>query len=98
MFAGTALSVHLFVCAGLSLFIIYGPYLYVVVCVLYTYNLTIGSVKHSFIEAQYYFGLNSIEIEYELHYAHSLLAIPHHQLKDNSKFNANFKLNMKYDC
>ena len=57
----------------------------------------IGLVKHSFIEAQYYFGLNSIEIEYELHYAHSLLAIPHHQLKDNSKFNVNFNLNMKYD-
>ena len=55
------------------------------------------SVKHSFIEAQYYFGLNSIEIEYELHYAHSLLAIPHHQLKDNSKFKVNFNLNMKYD-
>ena len=42
MFAGTALSVRLFVCAGLSLFIIYGPYLYVVVCVFYTYNLTWG--------------------------------------------------------
>ena len=40
MFAGTALSVHLFVCADLSLFIIYGPYLYVVVCVFYAYNLT----------------------------------------------------------
>ena len=40
MFAGTALPVHLFVYAGLSLFIIYGPYLYVVVCVLYAYNLT----------------------------------------------------------
>ena len=59
--------------------------------------LNIWSVKHSFIEAQYYFGLNSIEIEYELCYAHSLLAIPHHQLKDNSKFNVNFNLNMKYD-
>ena len=41
MFAGTALSVCLFVCAGLSLFIICGPYLSVVVCVLYAYNLTI---------------------------------------------------------
>ena len=41
MFAGTALSVRVFVYAGLSLFIISGPYLYVVVCVLYTYNLTI---------------------------------------------------------
>ena len=40
MFAGTALSVRLFVCAGLSLFIIYGPYLYVVVCMFYAYNLT----------------------------------------------------------
>ena len=40
MFAGTALSVHLFVCVGLSLFIICGPYLSVVVCVLYAYNLT----------------------------------------------------------
>ena len=42
MFAGTALSVRLLVYAGLSLFIISGPYLYMVVCVLYVYNLTIG--------------------------------------------------------
>ena len=42
MFVGTALSVRLFVCAGLSLFIIYGPYLYVVVCVFYAYNLDMG--------------------------------------------------------
>ena len=42
MFAGTALSVHLFVNAGLSLFIICGPYLSVVVCVFYAYNLTLG--------------------------------------------------------
>ena len=40
MFAGTALSIHLLVYAGLSLFIISGPYLYMVVCVLYVYNLT----------------------------------------------------------
>ena len=46
MFAGTALSVRLFVCAGLSLFIIYGPYLYVVVCVFYTYNLTLVQMEH----------------------------------------------------
>ena len=30
-------------------------------------------------------------------YIHSLLAIPHHQLKVNRKFNVNFNLNMKYD-
>ena len=41
MFAGTALSVRVFVYAGLSLFIINGPYFYVVVCVLYAYNLTV---------------------------------------------------------
>ena len=41
MFTGTALSVHLLVYAGLSLFIISGPYLYMVVCVVYAYNLTI---------------------------------------------------------
>ena len=45
MFAGMALSVHLFVYAGLSLFIISGPYLYMVVCILYTYNLTWGGLK-----------------------------------------------------
>ena len=45
MFAGMALSVCLFVYAGLSLFIISGPYLYMVVCVLYTYNLTWGGLK-----------------------------------------------------
>ena len=45
MFAGTALSVRLLVYAGLSLFIIYGPYLYVVVCVFYAYNLTVSQPK-----------------------------------------------------
>ena len=45
MFAGTALSVRLLVYAGLSLFIMSGPYLYMVVCVLYAYNLTWGGLK-----------------------------------------------------
>ena len=43
MFAGTALSVCLLVYAGLSLFIICGPYVYMVVCVVYAYNLTGGA-------------------------------------------------------
>ena len=46
MFAGTALSVRVFIYAGLSLFIINRPYLYAVVCVLYAYNLTCSG-KHS---------------------------------------------------
>ena len=46
MFAGTALSVRLFVYAGLSLFIISWPYLYMVVCILYAYNLTWGGLKN----------------------------------------------------
>ena len=46
MFAGTALFVRLFVYAGLSLFIINGPYLYMVVCILYAYNLTWGGLKN----------------------------------------------------
>ena len=37
---GTALSVCLLVYAGLSLFVINGPYVYMVVCVVYAYNLT----------------------------------------------------------
>ena len=41
MLAGTALYIRLLVCAGLSLFIISGLYVYVVVCVVYMYNLTI---------------------------------------------------------
>ena len=41
MFAGTAVSVCLLVYVGLSLFIIGGPYVYMVVCVLYAYNLTL---------------------------------------------------------
>ena len=40
MFVGTALSVRLLVYAGLSLFIINGPCVYMVVCVVYAYNLT----------------------------------------------------------
>ena len=43
MFAGTALSVRLLVYVGLSLFIINGPYVYMVVCVVYAYNLTVGT-------------------------------------------------------
>ena len=39
---GTVLSVRLSVRAGLSLFIIVGPYLYLVVCVVYAYNLAIA--------------------------------------------------------
>ena len=46
MFAGTALSVCLLVYAGLSLFIINGPYVYMVVCVVYAYNLTWGGPKN----------------------------------------------------
>ena len=46
MFAIMALSVRLLVYAGLSLFIISRPYLYVVVCVLYAYNLTWGGLKN----------------------------------------------------
>ena len=46
MFAGTALSVGLLVYAGLSLFIVNRPYIYVVVCVVYAYNLTWGGPKN----------------------------------------------------
>ena len=46
MFVGTALSVRLLVYVGLSLFIINGPYVYMVVCVIYAYNLTWGGLKN----------------------------------------------------
>ena len=46
MFMGTAFSVRLLVYAGLSLFIINGPYLYMLVCVPYAYNLTWGGLKN----------------------------------------------------
>ena len=39
---GTALYICLLFCVGLSLFIISGLYVYVVVCVVYAYNLTWG--------------------------------------------------------
>ena len=42
MFTGMALSVPLLVYAGLSLFIIGGPYLYMVVSIFYAYNLTVA--------------------------------------------------------
>ena len=44
--AGTALYIHLLVCAGLSLFIISGLHVYVVVCVVYAYNLTISPIEN----------------------------------------------------
>ena len=40
MLVGMALYIRLLVCAGLSLFIISGLYVYVVVCVVYAYNFT----------------------------------------------------------
>ena len=43
MLVGTALYIRLLVCAGLSLFIISRLYVYMVVCVVYAYNLTIAS-------------------------------------------------------
>ena len=45
MFTGTALFVRLLVYVGLSLFILSRPYLYMVACVLYAYNLTWGAWK-----------------------------------------------------
>ena len=44
MLVGTALYVHLLVYAGLSLFIISGLYVYMVVCVVYAYNLTVADI------------------------------------------------------
>ena len=46
MLAGMALYIHLLVCAGLSLFIISGLYVYMVVCIVYAYNLTWGGLKN----------------------------------------------------
>ena len=46
MFTGTVLSVRILVYAGLSLFVLRGPYLYMVVCILYAYNLTWGGLKN----------------------------------------------------
>ena len=43
MFVGMALSVRLLMYAGLSLFTVCGPYLYMGICVLYVYNLTWGA-------------------------------------------------------
>ena len=48
MFADTALAVRLLVYVGLSLFIVNGPYVYVVVCVVYAYNLTLMHVYRTF--------------------------------------------------
>ena len=50
VYAGTALSVRRLVYAGLSLFIISGPYVYMVVCVVYAYNLTQREIKNVFNE------------------------------------------------
>ena len=44
MLAGTALYIRLLVYAGLSLFIISGLYVYMVLCVVYAYNLTVGEL------------------------------------------------------
>ena len=46
MLAGTALYIRLLVYVGLSLFIINGLYVFMVVCVVYAYNLTWGGLKN----------------------------------------------------
>ena len=46
MLVGTALYVRLMVYVGLSLFIISRLYIYMVVCVIYAYNLTWGGLKN----------------------------------------------------
>ena len=46
MLAGTALYIRLLVYAGLSLFIINGLYVFMVVCIVYAYNLTWGGLKN----------------------------------------------------
>ena len=76
MFAGTALSVCLLVYAGLSLFIISGPYLYVVVCVLYVYNLTEMDILVGCINE----GLVMGHLSQAVHYPGELLVI-HHGLR-----------------
>ena len=45
MLVGTVLYIHLLVYVGLSLFIISGLYVYMVVCIVYAYNLTWGGVE-----------------------------------------------------
>ena len=66
MFVGTAMSVHLLVYAGLSLFIIGGSYVYMVVCVLYAYNLTLYENSKSILLTYWgrlaCFGLRFMEI------------------------------------
>ena len=47
MLAGTVLYIHLLVCAGLSLFIKSGLYVYMVVCVVYAYNFTLNAFGSS---------------------------------------------------
>ena len=42
MLVGTALYICLLVYVGLSLFILSGLYVYMVVCIVYAYNLTFG--------------------------------------------------------
>ena len=49
MLVGTALYIHLLVYAGLSLFIISGLYVYMVVCVVYAYNLTLSVEGEEFL-------------------------------------------------
>ena len=43
---GAALYIHLLAYAGLSLFIVKGPYVSMVVCIVYAYNLTWGGLKN----------------------------------------------------
>ena len=81
MFVGTALSVRLFVCAGLSLFIIYGPYLYVVVCVFYAYNLTFHLSPNFSLKVKWYKVMKErnklylrVNVVYSLCFSFSILA------------------------
>ena len=63
MLAGTALYIRLLVYVGLSLFIISGIYVYMVVCIVYAYNLTLPACIPSFLNDQ---GIAAIMLFYKV--------------------------------
>ena len=61
---GKVLYIRLLIYAGLSLFIKSGPYVYMVVCVVYVYNLTFAH-KRKFLLCSTQISLEFISITFE---------------------------------
>ena len=78
--------------AGLSLFIISGPYLYMVVCVLYAYNLTV--IVSGILSGEKIFQIQSdfLSIDKPVHICLKIICFGHEHLEGTLTSNTGWEL------